>query len=62
MGAWETGIKDFAWSFGEFGTHFLKEVKRSFTLDEKFEAVNNGRLDAVEKEETPEYFSLFSDD
>ena len=57
MRAGKTGIKNFTRTFGEFGSHFQKK-ERPLPLNEKFKAIDDCGLDGIEKNKTPENFSL----
>jgi len=58
MSAGETGIQNLTRTLGELRSHF-QEQKWSLTSNEKFETIDDGRLDGIKKNKTTENFSLF---
>ena len=57
MRAGKTGIQNFTRTLGEFRGH-LQKYKWPLTLNKKFEAIDDGGLHGIEKNETTENFSL----
>jgi len=57
MSAGKARVENFFRPLGELGGHLQKQ-KRSLSLNQKFEAIDDCRLDGVKKNQTTQNFSL----